>query len=424
MKHEDVWGSLDERWRGKEPAVGWRRLKRPLLRVGAVVLLLLLLGEGYVETGFSLRISTLIDEAVRECRDRENALSEHNCAPAVWEACHAEYPSAELGVSNGLDNQEFFTETYLCEAAQLAELAELASVLAAKYGTRYYQSQSPAQEFYWMQSIMDVRDFYFSERLTKRHAGEDPLFPPNRRFYTRFFDLSRRTYLPETTLEKIKPQLLNSNNHLRKFHILTDARRNYLKPLRGAVMSLDWRNEPESTRKTSENLKLPTLKETYTKQTILRRSMEFSDIEQLCYFARNSLREHYTDAIPALDQCQLAAQDCQLNNTQHAEYCLGAAYTARLEHLWQQLPAVCAEADDITTTRTDDTCRRAARYICELPHNSPRPGIGEPFTTGFILMISCSLAIYNPETCFHATFSLSPQDILAPYQCEAYEWQA
>lgn len=411
MKHEDVWGSLDERWKGKEPAVGWRRLKRPLLRAGAVVLLLLLLGAGYVETGFSLRTSTLIDEAVRECRDRENALSEHNCAPAVWEACHAEYHG-------------FLTETFLCEAAQLAELAELAFVLASKYGTRYYQSQSPAQEFYWMQSIMDVRDFYFYEKLTKRWGGWDPYFPPNRRFYIRFFDLSRRTYLPETTMEKIKPQLLNPNNHLRKFYIYTASRRDYLKPLRGAVMSLDWRNEPESTRKTSENLELPTLKETNTTQTTSRRSMEFSETEQLCYSARNSLREHRMDAISALDRCLIATQDCQLSNTQQAQYCLGAAYTARLEHHWQQLPAICAGADDITTTGTDDTCRQAARHICQLPHNSPRPGIGEPFTTGFILMISCSLAIYTPETCFHAAFSLSPQDILAPYQCETYEWQA
>ena len=96
MRHEDVWGSLDQRWRGREPAVGWRRLKRPLLRVGAVLLLLLLLGAGYVETGFSLRTSTLIAEAVGECRDRGNALSEHGCAPAVWEACHAEYPDADV----------------------------------------------------------------------------------------------------------------------------------------------------------------------------------------------------------------------------------------------------------------------------------------------------------------------------------------
>lgn len=422
MRHEDVWGSLDERWRGREPAVGWRRLKRPLLRVGAVVVLLLLLGAGYVETGFSLRTSTLIAEAVRECRDRGNALSEHDCAPAVWEACHAEYPDAELGFSNGLDDQEFFTEPYLCETAQLAELAELAFVLASKYGTRYYQSQSPAQEFYWMQSIMDMRDFYISEPLTKRHAGEDFYFPPNRRFYTGFFGLGRGTYLPETTLEKIKPQLLNPNNHLRKFPVYTDAHWNYLEPLRYAVRSLDWSYEPQSTRRVSENIRLPTLEETDSTQITSSRSVEFSDTEQLCYSARNSLREHRTEAISALDQCQQAAESCQSSSAQQAQYCLGAAYTAQLEHLWQQLPAVCAEADDITTTGTDDTCRRAARYICQLPHTSPRPGMGEPFTTGFILMISCSLAIYDAETCFHAAFSLSPQDMLVPYQCETYEW--
>lgn len=78
MRHEDVCGYLDERWKGREPAVGWSRLKRPLLRVEAVLLLLQLLRADYEETGFSSQALTLINEAVEQiCRNMVNNTIRH-----------------------------------------------------------------------------------------------------------------------------------------------------------------------------------------------------------------------------------------------------------------------------------------------------------------------------------------------------------
>lgn len=377
MKQEQIWGSLDDIWRERKP-VSWQR--RWLIRVLAVVSLLLLLGSGYKETGFSLRTSTLISEAVKECRDVRGALSEHSCAPAVWRACHVGF-SADFGSSQSVEVADSNEYNWLCDAAQLAELAELAFVLASKYADRYYTkyenkeySQLPPllHEFFWLQDTIDIRGFYLGYALITWLPYEDPWFPSNTFMYIDQFE---------------------------NIFVSSNITQNTLSPLRTAIRRLVFSYDPESlsrygleSSRYEKQYSLPKIYKTPKIELEHIGSLTAPETELLCYRARNSLREQLPSAETDADHCLVAAESCDEATTE-GQYCQGAAYQAQIERLWQQLPAICAAAEDITTTRgADDSCRKAARRICALPYKTRNPDKGDPLSAGFIRSKACSLS--------------------------------
>lgn len=369
MKQEQIWGSLDDIWKERKPV---SRQRRWLVRVLAVVSLLLLLGGGYKETGFSLRTSTLISEAVKECRDVGGALSEHSCAPAVWRACHVGF-SADFGSSQSVEIAESGEYNWLCEAAELAEEAELAFVLASKYADRYYtkyenkdyyQDPVPDHEFFWLQNSSDVTAFFLKYALTIWLPYEDPWFPPN----------------TSSVIDFYEDIFVTSNSAI-----------NTLKPLSVAIRRLVFEYQTESPRP-EKQYPLPTIPKTPNTELENSKSLTVPETELLCYAARNSLRERLPNAEADTDRCLVAAEAC-FESTTEGQDCRDAAYQAQIERLWQQLPAVCAAADDITTTRgADDSCRRAARHICALPYQTRYPSKGDPLSAGGIRSHTCSLS--------------------------------
>lgn len=378
MRQEDVWGSLDERWKGREPAAVWRRFRKPLLRVGAVLLLLLLLGAGYVETGFALRTSTLIDEAVKECRDRGNALSEQNCAPAIWKVCHLEYANSVSGsvgnetVSGAVDR--------LCRIALFSEVAELAFVLALKYGDRYfleerseiyYPPKSPPQEFYCFHSIIYKREFWFRPSGIGENAD---------------------TYLVPPEVDSCRGPSISTGAVAVDNSLFSGSAKRTLKRLSGVVFSqlLDYSSaRPAPGRMTDENLVLPEMQiaEGAAKEPIPDWGSE--EMERACYAARNALREKLPEAQMAADRCLMAAEQmCKGTAASTEEHC-SAAYQVQIERLWQQLPSVCAQAIDISKEQPNDSCREAALRICQSPNITSDPL--EYNALAIILDITCQI---------------------------------
>lgn len=378
MRQEDVWGSLDERWKGREPATVRRRFRRPLLRVGAVLLLLLLLGAGYVETGFALRTSTLIDEAVKECRDRGNALSEQNCAPVIWKACHLEYANSVSGpvgnetVSGAVDR--------LCRIALFSEVAELAFVLALKYGDRYfleerseiyYPPKSPPQEFYCFHSIIHKREFWFRPSGIGENAD---------------------TYLVPPEVDSCRGPSISTGAVAVDNSLFSGSAKRTLKRLSGVVFSqlIDYSSaRPAQGRTTDENLVLPEMQiaEGSAKEAIP--DWDSEEVERACYAARNALREKLSEAQMAADRCLMAAEQmCKGTAASTEEHC-SAAYQVQIERLWQQLPSVCAQAIDISEEQPNDSCREAARRICQSPNITSDPL--EYNALAIILDITCQI---------------------------------
>lgn len=384
MKHEDVWGSQDERWKGKEPAgwwlKRWRRFRRPLLRVGAMVLLLQLLGAGYLETGFSLRTSTLIDEAAEQCRDRENSLSRQGCAPAIWRICHLEYPNSVSGSVGSVTVRGAVSR--LCGIAQFAEVAELAFVLASKYDERYYfeywgdiydPPKSPPQEFYCFHNITYKRIFWFWPQ--KFEEDSDYFFPPN-------------------VGSCLVPSIDTRDTTVYTSSFSGSARRTLLKLWRPVVSQqlIDYSSAwPTDRRRTDENLLLPEMPSTKRTDTELISDWGPEETELSCYAARNALREKRPEAQIATDRCLSAAEQTCQNTTDSTKRHCTAAYLTQIERLWQQLPSVCAHAEDISEEHPDDSCRKAARRICQTPNTAHSP-ITEYSSLKFILEITCNLA--------------------------------
>ena len=400
MRHEDVWGSLDERWKGREPAgwwlKRWRRFRRPLLRVGAVVLLLSLLGSGYVETGFSLRTSTLIDEAAEQCRDRENSLSRHGCAPAIWRICHLEYPNSVSGSVGSATIKGGVAR--LCGIAQFAEVAELAFVLASKYNDRYYFEywgeiydfpKSTPQEFYCFHNIIYKQIFWFWPQEFEENA--DYLFPPNVD-YCRVLSIDTGDTTVDDSLfsNSAKGTLLNLWRHVVSQQLI-----NY---------SSAW---PTSRRKIDEGLLLPEMPSTKITTTELIPNWSAEEAELACYAARNALREKQPEAQIATDRCLAAAeQTCQNTIGNTKPHCT-AAYLTQIERLWQQLPFICAQAEDISEENPNDSCRKAARRICQTPNTIQNP-MTEYSSLKFILEITCNLT--RPVGYNHYTQTISDED--------------
>ena len=380
MKQEDIWGSLDDRWKGASRG-RWRKSKKALVRTLAVVLLLQLLGAGYVETGFSERTSTLIDEAVRDCRDMATSLSEQNCAPLLWRACHAEYPSFRIEPENAVSPS--WAANRLCEIAKIAEVAELVFVLASKYGDSYFLEEHslydppepPYHEFYCLQHAIDRMLFWFFPRNPTVHEDIYPS-PPYAPFclgsVQNFFGVQRDLTSPESrTLERLT-------------HIVFPLFDNY---------------EPARTRpRSEERLSLPTMPTTDISITVPVPAWTPEQTELACYAARNSLREKLPEAQMDADQCLMsAAQTCQDATDIAKQHCASAANEVKIEQLWQRLPVTCAQADDISDDSFDDSCRQAANRICATPYTEPNPHIfRSPRSLYLIREFSCSLSQQPP----------------------------
>lgn len=379
MRQEDVWGSLDDWWKGASEK-RWRKSKKVLVRTLAVALLLQLLGAGYVETGFSERTSALIDEAVRDCRDLETSLSEQSCAPSLWRACHAEYPSFRIEPENTVSIS--WAANRLCEIAKIAEMAELAFVLASKYGDSYFLEEHslydppepPYHEFYCLQHAIDRMLFWFFPRNL---AVDEDIYPSP-------------PYVPFC--------LGSVQNFFGVQLYLTSPESRTLERLTRNVFPLFDNYEPAQTRPESEEqLSLPTMPATDTSITVPVPDWTPEQTELACYAARNYLREKLPEAQMDTDRCLMSvAQTCQDTADIAKQYCASAANEVKIEQLWQQLPATCARADDISDDSFDDSCRQAANRICATPYTEPNPDIRSPRSLYLIREFSCSLSQQPP----------------------------
>ena len=118
-----------------------KRSSRYFGRCVALVVLVLLFGVGSEVVRLSPSVVATAGEAGMECDAAVHEPLESGCSAAVWRACEKalEYwldARSDSWLSWRQDDiYRFMPQWLLCRAAHMAELAELAAVLADKYGS-------------------------------------------------------------------------------------------------------------------------------------------------------------------------------------------------------------------------------------------------------------------------------------------------
>lgn len=306
----------------------------------------------------------LLDVAVDACSGAAVDPFESGCAGAVWELCYGIESDIEkirkaLGekwdVLTGDQYTAFhYIHNTLCSAAFTAEIVELASVLAASYGRRYYrENRSIVDEERW---INDYGEF-----------GGPTRFRGDLRDFADF-----RHYIEEgiwTFASEITPDL---GEEYALVEYVSEAAYAVIKPLLKVLgrnvryYSLRYSSAPPAEFEAGVVIRSAQEKERISEGAgisigWLPSSPE--DIGILCYDAVYAARINRNGWRDDIESCMVAAEGCAEIQGDQSERCGGiliVAREARLELMWQLLPAICASSEDIIYYNPDDTCRRAA----------------------------------------------------------------
>ena len=312
----------------------------------------------------------LVGVAVEACRGAAVDPFGSGCAGAVWEACYGvrsdiEEIRAAMGDSwDALtsDQRNAFShiDRTLCSAAFTAEVVELAAVLAASYGGRYYrESRSIVDEQRW-------RNDYESAGYSTSFDGPTRFRGDLRDFadFRRYIERGDWTYASEITPDLNEEYIL--------IEYVSEAAYAVIKPLLKVLgrnvryYSLRYSSMPPAefdpgavTRSAQEEERIGE----GIGITIGDLPSGPEDISVLCYDAVYAARIRRNGWRDDIESCTVAAEGCVETQEDHPRRCEGISLVAReagLELMWQRLAAVCASSEDIIYYNPDDTCRRAA----------------------------------------------------------------
>ena len=361
----DVWELIDgprsARLRGKRSGRAvwsWRV-------AGAVMLVLFMSGfldlradpsprAVLVTAELSFEVVSQLDDAVGACR-ADRGFEGLSCAVEVWKSCHLAKQALEESGENLADGKRN-AAGFLCDAAVVADAGELASVLAFRYGEEYYRqnlfyipkfSGNPFNMFH------DLVDLEF--RILDASSAGYPKDAEKADSYNVGVRLggSSRNYPKYRAI---------SAETVDKLRLLEDAIRDFFRP---------YRTLKRFTRATESLGSVPEV----GANPWLVPDAEFlkadPGAERLCRQARQAARENHLRWQQDIDSCLSEAASCQNRHSANRAPCSPEAGAAEFERMWQELPAVCAAADDITEEYSSDACRSAALAVCDYRHISP-----------------------------------------------------
>ena len=361
----DVWELIDgprsARARGKRSgrAAWFRRV------AGAVVLVLFMSvfldlradpspRVVHVTAELSFEVVSQLDEAVGACR-ADKGFEGSSCAVEVWKSCHlAKQALEESGQS--LANGKRNAAGFICDAAVVADAGELAKVLAFRYGEEYYRQnlfyipKFSGNPFNMFHDLVDL-EFLILHASSAGYPKDADLFDS---YYIGVrLGSSSRNY---PKYRAISPETVD------KLRLLEDAIWDFFRP---------YRTLKRFTQATQSLGSVPEV----GANPWLEPDAEFLDTEsgaeRLCRQARQAARESHLRWQQDVDSCLSEAVSCQNRHSTHRALCSLEAGAAEFERMWQELPDICAAADDITEEYSSDSCRTAALAVCDYRHISP-----------------------------------------------------
>lgn len=351
MRHEDVWGSLDERWGSGVPV---KRFKRYFWRGFALACLVLLFGAFTAPPSMPLWLADSVGNAAKSCAEAMELPQENDCSQTVWTACEGSRSWWETGRTSitrvpigGHEGAIFYPKEFLCRAAHMAELAELAVVLADVYGDEFW--------------VIDGNFWRFRVYMT---------YTPWSRYDIYFPMGSGAYYVNARWLNQVSDDRGMSDNSVRALNSLlsrvsaftetydslpssASTSESELKAIEEELTSNHWpSNLFDSIIFKSNSLMNIPLEIPETDNETTRRC------RKSLIAARTSTPGWETD----IEQCISAAADCINERPTVLSTCNSLSALAELEYQWQNLPKTCASTH--LTRSPDDICRRAALDIC------------------------------------------------------------
>lgn len=398
MRRNQDLSTLQKKWLLEEPA---ERGKRYYWRGLGVVCLVLLFGVSEILPNLPAKASVLASEAIETCGEAVDVSLESRCSELVWATCEEtrvlwQRTSTQNGNWDEWSEENktrFFMHDFFCRVAHMAELIELAAVLADKYGEKFWKEIYTKEEYvynnFWRFRVFisytpwAVLDYPRASQLTDT-AGELASFSnsagntasgiyDNNNCGAKWLDRVLCRPLNEVSMssgaEDIINDLLEIISHNVEFYDFGTGRT-------GPASGWDFEFENEDRLRRIEAI--------YGKGTIfywprglfdgssqvqetLKRTpwvVSGADSEEvlLCQWALVAARVGQVGWQSDIDRCKSDAASCDGDLAGIRQYCESLAVLAGMERMWQLLPGVCAAAEYLGTV--DDECRRAALEIC------------------------------------------------------------
>ena len=344
------------------------------LRVGLGLIILMLAVSSDIPAGpvivtdeLSFEVVNLMEEAGEACRAVRD-FRESSCAAEVWEACHR--ANQDL---NDLKQSPSFGEIdavgYLCDLAVIADAGNLTKSLAFRYGDNYYRSG-------WFKTVKTdegIASFLLFQDLL--YVELNALINP--------VDID--AHLVDSFI--IWTPVRSATENLRRYAGYNDMSGDTEKKLIALRSSVRYSFRPYTGYGSVYygDFYAVGIREDQDWQAINKNlwrkppGLELSDevTERNCSEARTALRENQLDRDRLLDRCSRLADTCEERADGFSVSCSLARGAAEFESMWQNLPEVCAQADERVVNPanaeepTSDACYQAALAICQYQNVSP-----------------------------------------------------
>ena len=314
----------------------------------------------------TVEAAELVDVATEACRGAAVDPFGSGCAGAVWEVCYgvrSDIEKIRVAMGDrwdalGRNESSYYSSAFyyirdtICGEAFTAEIAELGSVLVAKYGDRYYrETNSIIGEQGWVNDYQsgsairftgELRDFADFRHFIDRKKW---LYNDRKILGLEEFDMSKD--ISAAAYDRIAPLL----------EVLSTSVNSY---------SLGFAFEAPAGFDADEVLKSVSEKEKVMESVEISIAVPpngHDDIKNLCNSAIYASRINRKNWQNDIENCMIVAEGCietYSDGDEHCDEISRLARNARLEFMWQQLPAICASTEDIVEYNPDDSCRRAA----------------------------------------------------------------
>ena len=322
----------------------------------------------------TVEAAEVVDAAVEACSEVFATSIMARCTAAVWEACYSHRSSYDkmyksTGVTNIEEPRYIKGLTgFLCTEAYTAEVVELASVLAAKYGDRYYSEDSSMPYFDQFERVgqdveYDLQDFeddylgtgYISTFVFREGVKRD------------FIDFRMYVHREGWAWDRgndvifVGGQDFTDEAHIRinpLFEIIDDLQYTFSDLSSGPFGEFDAESVIEFY---AEDVVEATGSNSLTHS---RQSVELPDnpdeIKLFCDEAAYAARIGISNWENDINNCIIAVEDCidDFAEVQNHICTDRLLYDARAELMWKKLPAICASAGDTKIEDYNDSCRQ------------------------------------------------------------------
>ena len=321
------------------------------------------LRNGVAMVGWDLTVETaeVVDAAVEACSEVFATSIMAGCVAAVWEVCDS-MRSDRVKLSDAVGPTNFEEPELngavdlggiFCSEAYTADVVELAMVLAAKYGDRYYSEDTSLP--FGEDPDYDLQDFEF-DYMTPGGGLRAFAEGVKRDFIDFRMYVGRVAWDPRREIDFGPFRFISDEARVRVdplFRVMTELRSAFSDSSSGPFEGFDAEMVIAFYSADLDNA-----------QRVVDLPVDTEEIELFCDEAFDAARYRKQDWENSLNSCFAAAENCAdtLGEDQNS-MCGELSRRAKRSLKWNTLPRVCAAAEDIRAGDFDDSCRRAVLDI-------------------------------------------------------------